>query len=59
MRVFTEISQDRLLSVLPKQLLGNLPEGLERITAANDQMAQHYRGQKAIHTRNAGTAVHS
>jgi uncharacterized protein (DUF169 family) len=51
MRVFTEISQDRLLGVLPRQLLDPLPAALRRIADANEKMAQHYRGQKAIHTK--------
>ena len=51
MRVFTEIAQDRLLGVLPQQLLGELPEALERIANANQQMGQRYRGQKALHSR--------
>ncbi|HLY67046.1 MAG TPA: DUF169 domain-containing protein [Chloroflexota bacterium] len=51
MRVFTEISQDRLLGVLPRQALDQLPEALQRITDANEKMAQHYRGQKALHTK--------
>jgi uncharacterized protein (DUF169 family) len=50
MRVFTEVAQDRLLSVLPRQALEDLPAGLERIAQANQKMTQHYRGQKAIHT---------
>ena len=51
MRVFTDISRDKLLGVLPKSLLGKLPEELDRVARANDKMTQHYRGQKAIHTR--------
>ena len=50
MRVFTDIAQDRLLSVLPKEQLGDLPQALDRIAQANQKMTQHYRGQKAIHT---------
>jgi len=53
MRTFTEVAQDRLLGVLPKQLLPELPEALERITSANQQMGQHYRGQKALHSKPA------
>jgi len=49
--VFTDISRDKLLGVLPKSLLGKLPEELDRVARANDKMTQHYRGQKAIHTR--------
>jgi uncharacterized protein (DUF169 family) len=50
MRVFTEVAQDRMLGVLPGKLLSNLPAALERVADANQKMAQHYRGQKAIHT---------
>jgi len=53
MRTFTEVAQDRLLGVLPKQLLETLPEALERVAHANQAMTQHYRGQKALHTRSA------
>ncbi len=51
MRVFTEVAQDKLLGVLPKQLLDELPAGLNRVADANQKMAQHYRGQKALHSR--------
>jgi uncharacterized protein (DUF169 family) len=51
MRIFTEVAQNRLLAVLPWQLLDRLPEALRRVANANEEMAQHYRGQKAIHTR--------
>jgi hypothetical protein len=57
MRVFTEIAQDRLLAVLPGARLADLPEALERIARANSKMSQHYRGQKAIHTKNAAIKV--
>ncbi len=58
MRVFTEIAQDRLLGVLPHQLLDELPAALKRAADSNETMAQHYRGQKAIHTRSPeGSAV--
>ncbi|MFI5266806.1 MAG: DUF169 domain-containing protein [Chloroflexota bacterium] len=50
MRVFTEIAQDRMLGVLPRQQLAGLPAGLERVAQSNQKMTQHYRGQKAIHT---------
>jgi uncharacterized protein (DUF169 family) len=53
MRVFTEVARDRLLSVIPKQRLGELAAGLERVASSNEKMAQHYRGQKAIHTKEA------
>lgn len=51
MRVFTDISRDRLLGVLPRILLERLPEELERVARSNEVMGQRYRGQKAIHTR--------
>jgi uncharacterized protein (DUF169 family) len=57
MRVFTEVAQDRLLGVLPRQHLADLPEGLRRVADSNEKMAQHYRGQKAIHTRGVGVRV--
>lgn len=50
MRVFTEVAQDRMLAVLPRQQLAGLPAGLERVAQSNQKMSQHYRGQKAIHT---------
>lgn len=50
MRVFTEVAQDRMLSVLPRQQLENLPAALDRVADANQKMTQHYRGQKALHT---------
>jgi uncharacterized protein (DUF169 family) len=50
MRVFTEVAQERMLAVLPSQLLEELPAGLTRIADANEKMAQHYRGQKALHS---------
>ncbi|HEU0169358.1 MAG TPA: DUF169 domain-containing protein [Chloroflexota bacterium] len=53
MRIFTEIAQDRLLGVLPKQLLEDLPEALNRVADANQAMSQHYRGQKALHSKPA------
>jgi uncharacterized protein (DUF169 family) len=51
MRVFTEIAQDRLLGVLPGDRLADLPAALDRVARSNDKMAQHYRGQKVIHTK--------
>ncbi|HEX6512267.1 MAG TPA: hypothetical protein VF157_08215, partial [Chloroflexota bacterium] len=57
MRVFTEVAQDRMLGVLPGDLLEDLPAALEATARANDKMTQHYRGQKAIHTRTAGVRV--
>jgi uncharacterized protein (DUF169 family) len=57
MRVFTEVAQDRLLGVLPRQMLDDLPAGLQRVADANEKMAQHYRGQKAIHTKGSGVRV--
>ena len=51
MRVFTDVAQDRLLGVLPRQLLENLPAALEQTASSNEKMAQHYRGQKAIHSK--------
>ena len=50
MRVFTDVAHDRMLAVLPAQILADLPERLERMAQANQKMGQHYRGQKAIHT---------
>ncbi|HLG73086.1 MAG TPA: DUF169 domain-containing protein [Chloroflexota bacterium] len=57
MRVFTEIARDRMLAVLPGDRLAELPEALDRISRANSKMTQHYRGQKAIHTKTAGVKV--
>ncbi|HLY65524.1 MAG TPA: DUF169 domain-containing protein [Chloroflexota bacterium] len=57
MRVFTEIAQDRLLGVLPRQHLEELPGALQRVADANEKMGQHYRGQKAIHTKGSGSRV--
>jgi uncharacterized protein (DUF169 family) len=51
MRVFTEVAQDRLLGVLPRQQLADLPAALQRVANSNEKMTQHYRGQKAIHTK--------
>ena len=56
MRIFTEVAQDRLLGVLPKQLLDQLPAALQKVADSNEQMAQHYRGQKAIHSKQATPA---
>ena len=41
------------LGVLPRQMLENLPEALNRVANANQAMSQHYRGQKALHSRSA------
>jgi uncharacterized protein (DUF169 family) len=57
MRVFTEIAQDRLLAVLPRQRLAGLPAELARVADANSKMTQHYRGQKAIHSKTASVKV--
>ncbi len=57
MRVFTEVGRDQLLGVLPKLLLEKLSPELERVARANDKMTQHYRGQKAIHTREQGATA--
>jgi len=57
MRVFTDVSRNLLLGVLPRALLEDLPKGLDRAVQANDKMTQHYRGQKAIHTREQPAGV--
>lgn len=57
MRVFTEVAQERLLGVLPGERLDELPAALDRVARANSKMTQHYRGQKAIHTKHASVKV--
>jgi hypothetical protein len=34
-------------------LLEDLPEALNRVADANQAMSQHYRGQKALHSKSA------
>jgi len=47
MRIFTEISENRLLAVLPGSKVGEFSQALESITAANEEMGLFYRGHKA------------
>jgi len=49
MRTFTEISQHRMLAVLPQQLMPTLIDGLQRATSANQRMYQLY-DQKRVAT---------
>lgn len=51
MRTFTEISDDRLLCVLPKQILGGLAAALERVVRANETMGQYYQQQRSAHSK--------
>jgi uncharacterized protein (DUF169 family) len=53
MRVFTEVGRNQLLGVLPKEVLKDLPAAVDKVASSNDKMAQHYRGQKALHTKDA------
>ncbi len=48
MRTFTEIAQDRLLAVLPRQALAELTESLQQTSTANQQMSQFYEQKKAV-----------
>lgn len=48
MRTFTEISDDRLLGVVPGSALGSFCEAVDRTIAANAAMQTYYTGQKAM-----------
>lgn len=47
MRTFTEISEDRLLAVLPGSQAGELVDALETVVQANQAMRAFYEGRKA------------
>lgn len=46
MRTITEVSQDRLLAVLPNEVLAELTDNLQQVTRANQQMQQFYEQKK-------------
>ena len=48
MRIFTEVSDDRLLAVVPGSGLEAFAAALEEILEANTTMAAHYRSQKQL-----------
>lgn len=47
MRIFTDISENRLLAVLPGSKIGEFSKALESIAAANQEMGVFYRGHKS------------
>jgi len=47
MRTFTEVSDDRMLAVLPGEALGQIGDALAAKAAANEKMAAFYRERKA------------
>jgi uncharacterized protein (DUF169 family) len=49
MRTFTEIPPDRLLGVLPGNLLDGLAAGLQRMQNANEAMQARYQALKTAH----------
>lgn len=46
MRTFAEISDDRMLAVIPGDRIGALADDLNRIVAANTTMLGYYRSRK-------------
>lgn len=49
MRTFTEVSDDRLLAVIPGARGGDFADSLDRIASANDTMLAYYSERKAAH----------
>jgi uncharacterized protein (DUF169 family) len=47
MRIFTDISENRLLAVLPGNKIQEFFTALESVTAANEEMGPFYRGHKS------------
>lgn len=47
MRVFTDVSQDQLLAVLPGSRIEEFSRALESVVAANQTMGEFYQGHKA------------
>ena len=47
MRVFTDVSQDQLLAVLPGSKIEELSRALESVAAANQTMGEYYHATKA------------
>jgi uncharacterized protein (DUF169 family) len=47
MRIFTDVSQDKLLAVLPGSKIEEFARALESVTAANQTMGEFYQGHKA------------
>jgi uncharacterized protein (DUF169 family) len=52
MRTFTGIDADLEMAVLPRAVLGDLPQRLEAKACANAQIAELYRAQKDRFTSN-------
>ncbi len=46
MRTFTEISQDRLLAVIPGKKIGEFVDSLQPTLAANENMRTFYENHK-------------
>jgi uncharacterized protein (DUF169 family) len=49
MRTFTEISDDRMLAVIPGNRIAAFADDLDRVAAANDTMLTFYQDRKAAH----------
>jgi len=47
MRIFTEVSQDQLLAVLPGSKMEEFSRALESVAAANQTMGEYYRAHKS------------
>jgi uncharacterized protein (DUF169 family) len=47
MRIFTDVSHDQLLAVLPGSKIEELSRALESVAAANQTMGEYYHATKA------------